>query len=333
MLFGFLLNVHPVVYAAGIEILVERPSGVSQGDTVSVPIILNNNPGITTLGVAVPYDRSVLQYQGAAWNTAVSSNGSNMLLANDSPSENQVNVSAVLDGIYSTSGQQFVTLNFTALQSFGTMPLTVTARDISDSEFTSVSASVVYDDRPVNQSNDTETPASQSASEQESTPAASETPKSSQSGGGSSQTSNTDDEDESEEESNEEETETEYEVETEIGFEGEDDPENDTQFRYPYESENSGKESSQTGSSQKNSAQSGSSSQSGGSSGSSGSGGSGGSSSSGKSGGSSASGSKKGLDSTYKTGAVDSKVIFGGIAILFLAGAGGGMAFLKRIRL
>ena len=68
-------------------------AGVTDGQTIDIRVNLSNNPGLSTLGMSLDYDSSVLQYSGSTWNSSFS--GSDMTMASDDGGT--LNHSAVCD--------------------------------------------------------------------------------------------------------------------------------------------------------------------------------------------------------------------------------------------
>lgn len=109
-------------------------AGVTKGDYVKVSIRLNGNPSISTLGVALSYDSSVLKYDDTSWSGGFSS--SDMKMASDTGSE--VNLSVVCDSSYSANGT-IATVRFQAVSDASSIPVTLSLRDMTDKDLSEVS--------------------------------------------------------------------------------------------------------------------------------------------------------------------------------------------------
>lgn len=110
---------------------------VAAGQTVNVKVSLSNNPAITTLGMALDYDSSVLQYAGSTWNSAFSS--SDMTLVTDDGGS--VNLSAVCDNAYTSDGV-VVTVQFEAVSDASQIPVSLVLRDMTDSDLEAVNCKI-----------------------------------------------------------------------------------------------------------------------------------------------------------------------------------------------
>lgn len=109
-------------------------STVIEGDYVNISVNLSGNPSISTLGVALSYDSSVLKCDSASWSGSFS--GSDMQMASDTGSE--VNLSVVCDSSYSADGT-VVTVRFHAVQNSSSIPVTLSLRDMADADLSAVS--------------------------------------------------------------------------------------------------------------------------------------------------------------------------------------------------
>lgn len=132
------------VSAADVEMKMNTTASANAGDTVYAQIVLNGNPGISTLGVRMPYDDEVLTYEGETWHSDISSNSRNMsLVSNIEENGKQIlNISTILDSTYKTSGEAIVTVKFTAKQSFSSMPVELEARDVTDADYANVTVKI-----------------------------------------------------------------------------------------------------------------------------------------------------------------------------------------------
>lgn len=109
-------------------------AGVMEGQTVDVRVDLSNNPGLSTLGMSLDYDSSILQYSGSTWNSSFS--GSDMTMESDDGGT--LNISAVCDDAYTEDGT-VITVRFDAIGNSKTVPVTLGLRDISDSDLNELS--------------------------------------------------------------------------------------------------------------------------------------------------------------------------------------------------
>ncbi len=109
-------------------------AGVTDGQTIDIRVNLSNNPGLSTLGMSLDYDSSVLQYSGSTWNSSFS--GSDMTMASDDGGT--LNLSAVCDDAYTEDGT-VVTVRFDAVGNSSTVPVTLGLRDMSDNELNEIS--------------------------------------------------------------------------------------------------------------------------------------------------------------------------------------------------
>lgn len=107
---------------------------VTDGQMIDIRVELSNNPGLSTLGMSLDYDSSVLQYSGSTWNSSFS--GSDMTMASDDGGT--LNLSAVCDDAYTENGT-VVTVRFDAVGNSSTVPVTLELRDMSDSDLNAIS--------------------------------------------------------------------------------------------------------------------------------------------------------------------------------------------------
>ena len=108
-------------------------ASVTKGDPVNISINLNGNPTISTFGVALEYDSSMLSYKGVSWNSGFS--GSDMKMASDTGSE--VNLSVVCEDSYSADGT-VATVKFQAVSDASSIPVTLSLRDMADGDLEEV---------------------------------------------------------------------------------------------------------------------------------------------------------------------------------------------------
>lgn len=106
------------------------------GDNVSVRIVIQDNPTISTFAVAVGYDPNYLSYTSTTFSSNAN-NGSNIGMASDVAGDNNrrtVNVSCILGQNYQAN-EVIATVNFTVRQAYTTMPVTPAAREITDENY------------------------------------------------------------------------------------------------------------------------------------------------------------------------------------------------------
>lgn len=92
---------------------------MAKGDFVNVSVNLSGNPTISTLGVALGYDSSVLSYDNISWGSGFS--GNDMKMVSDTGSE--VNLSVVCEDSYSADGT-VATVSFQAVSESSSIPVT-----------------------------------------------------------------------------------------------------------------------------------------------------------------------------------------------------------------
>lgn len=108
-------------------------AGAVKGQAVDVKVNLSGNPAISTLGMVLNYDSSILQYAGSTWNSSFS--GSDMTLVSDDGGS--VNISAVCDNAYTADGV-VVTVRFEAVSDSSEIPVSLGLRDMTDSDLAEV---------------------------------------------------------------------------------------------------------------------------------------------------------------------------------------------------
>ena len=132
LLMGFDPGISYAAAAPSLSAATESSNAV-KGEPVYVSIQLENNPELTTLGLALNYDSSILTYKSSTWNGAFS--GSDMTMASDTGGT--VNISAVCDDAYTSDGT-VVTVCFSAIKESETVPVTLELRDLTDREMSEV---------------------------------------------------------------------------------------------------------------------------------------------------------------------------------------------------
>lgn len=130
------------VSAASPSLFVSADATVlSEGGYVDVNVNMNNNPSVSTLGVALNYDNSILQYDSVTWSSSFSE--SDMKLASDTGSE--INLSVVCKDCYTEDGV-IATVRFQALQNAKEIPISLTLRDMTNADMSVISDSQVSQD-------------------------------------------------------------------------------------------------------------------------------------------------------------------------------------------
>lgn len=109
-------------------------ASAANGDYVTINITLNNNPSLSTLGMSLSYDGSILQYDSTSWSGSFS--GNDMKMASDTGSE--VNLSVVCEESYLANGT-VATVRFQAIANTDSIPITLSLRDMADAELSAVS--------------------------------------------------------------------------------------------------------------------------------------------------------------------------------------------------
>lgn len=135
LLFVCIIQINTVNAAASPSLSASADTAsVTEGGYVNVSVNLSSNPSISTLGIALNYDSSVLKYDSAAWSGGFS--GSDMQMTSDTGS--QVNLSVVCDSSYSADGT-VVTVRFQAVKDSSSIPVTLALRDMADADLSAVS--------------------------------------------------------------------------------------------------------------------------------------------------------------------------------------------------
>lgn len=105
----------------------------AKGEAVTVSIQLSNNPSLSTLGMALGYDSSVLTYESTSWSGGLSAN--DMKMASDTGGE--VNLSIVCGESYLADGT-IASVRFVAAADTDAIPVTLSLRDMADAELSAV---------------------------------------------------------------------------------------------------------------------------------------------------------------------------------------------------
>lgn len=108
-------------------------ASAAQDDSVVISVQLENNPDLSTLGITLHYDSSLLQYSGSTWSSQFF--GSDLTMASDTG--NAVNLSFVCEGSYPSNGT-IVSVRFKALEKISSIPVTLSLRDMADADLVSI---------------------------------------------------------------------------------------------------------------------------------------------------------------------------------------------------
>lgn len=139
------------VYAEPLMTIRVKASQVEKvGDTVTIQLVLENNPNITTMGLEMQYDSEILTYKSDAWTSELTAGNNNMTLVSDveDGASKKLNISMVAYDGYTSNGT-VVTLTFDVRQEFESLPVTLTVRDITDINLADISpanVAIVIDD-------------------------------------------------------------------------------------------------------------------------------------------------------------------------------------------
>ena len=106
---------------------------VQAGGYVTVTITLGNNPSLSTLGMALGYDGSILKYDSTSWSGSLS--GDDIKMASDSGSE--VSLSIVCADVFSSSGT-VATVRFQAVADADSIPVTLSLREMADAQLSAI---------------------------------------------------------------------------------------------------------------------------------------------------------------------------------------------------
>lgn len=163
LLFICMLHVNSITASAAPSLSASADkAGIAQGDYVSIDVSLKNNPQISTLGIALNYDSSILQYDSSSWSGGFS--GSDMTMASDTG--DTVNLSVVCDDSYSADGT-VVTVRFLASKNAASIPVRLVLRDMADADLSEVSNCSVTSRVKVPETANTKTEIKESKSSEE----------------------------------------------------------------------------------------------------------------------------------------------------------------------
>lgn len=105
-----------------------------QGNTIQIRIQLDHNPDLSTLGMTLNYNNSMLRYLDSTWSNHFF--GSDMTMASDTG--DAINLSFVCESSYPSDGT-LVTVRFEALENLSSIPVTLALRDMADANLSPVS--------------------------------------------------------------------------------------------------------------------------------------------------------------------------------------------------
>lgn len=139
-------NVGATTTASRMTLTVGTTDNASAGDTVTVRLVVSNNPGISTFATKLSYDSNYLEYTGAVWSTNISSNTNNVQMISTVQENNQpvLNISSIMSNNYSNN-ETLVTLSFRVKQAYTTMPVKLTVREVTDTSYNPVDVNTVVD--------------------------------------------------------------------------------------------------------------------------------------------------------------------------------------------
>lgn len=112
---------------------VSDAASVEKGEYIDINVTLKNNPVISTLGMTLQYDNSILQYDSSSWGSSFE--GNDMKMASDTGGE--VNLSVVCNNNYSAEGV-VVTVRFQAIKNTSSIPVTLLLRDITNADLSEI---------------------------------------------------------------------------------------------------------------------------------------------------------------------------------------------------
>ena len=130
----FVLGQTSVVQAATeLTYEVSSPKEFVTGSEVEITISIKNNPGLTTTGLRLVYDNTVLKYKGENWTEELKSGGSSLVLVSDVDygQKKALNISFVDTVGYAKEGK-LITLRFEVLKDFSGSPTELVFRDAAD---------------------------------------------------------------------------------------------------------------------------------------------------------------------------------------------------------
>lgn len=141
--FIVLVFIKCVQVQAEIKYSVVIPKFATTGDSVEAAINIQENTGLTTLGLRLYYDKDVLEYVGGKWASELENGSGTAQLAFISdisyPEGRALNLSMIDEQGYKKDGK-LVKLSFIAKKSYRSLPVTLQFRDATD-----LSEKIIYD--------------------------------------------------------------------------------------------------------------------------------------------------------------------------------------------
>ena len=88
--------------AASMNLTVGTSDNAKAGDSVTVRLVVGNNPGVSTYAVKLGYDSNYLTYTGATWSNTVGSDSGNVQLISEVQESGKpvLNISSILNKTY-----------------------------------------------------------------------------------------------------------------------------------------------------------------------------------------------------------------------------------------
>ena len=116
------------------------------GDTVTVRLVGSNNPGLSTFATKLAYDSADLEYVKTSWAKSITADSSNIEMVSPVTENNNpvLNISAIFSSTYSNN-ETIATVTFKAKRAYTTMPVTLSVREVTDSNYNPVTVATVVD--------------------------------------------------------------------------------------------------------------------------------------------------------------------------------------------
>ena len=140
------------------DLTVGTTNDAAAGDTVTVQLIGSNNPGLSTFATKLAYDDTDLEYVGTTWAKSITDDSNNIEMVSPVTENNQqvLNISAIFSSTYSNN-ETIVTVTFKAKNAYTTMPVTLSVREVTDSDYDTVTVATVVDATAGQASSETQT--------------------------------------------------------------------------------------------------------------------------------------------------------------------------------
>lgn len=140
------------------DLTVGTTNDAAAGDTVTVKLIGSNNPGLSTFATKLAYDSADLEYVKTTWAKSITNDSSNIEMVSPVTENNQqvLNVSAIFSSTYSKN-ETIATVTFKAKNAYTTMPVTLSVREVTDSDYDTVTVATVVDATAGQASSETQT--------------------------------------------------------------------------------------------------------------------------------------------------------------------------------